>query len=78
MATKDFYTREEQLILAAQVDQYGYEGFLYSRGAINFGRASSRQRLNGLMYRERYMVRSTFAGFQTQILRLCVKGVVRR
>lgn len=56
------------------LNKLGYRGFLYSRGAMNFGRVRHKQNFMGIPYRERYMVRPSFPGFQRQILRLWLKG----
>jgi peptidoglycan/xylan/chitin deacetylase (PgdA/CDA1 family) len=51
--------------------QYGYDGFLYCRQAINLSRFAAGQRRQGVPFQDRYMVEPSFAAFQKQMLRLC-------
>ena len=46
------------------IKKYGYHGFLYSRKAINLNWNIQNAKINGLKYRDRYMLPSSFASFQ--------------
>ncbi|MCK4441273.1 MAG: polysaccharide deacetylase family protein [Sulfurovaceae bacterium] len=56
--------------------KYNYRGFLYSKNAINI--KNSRSSDLTLPSRERYMVNSDFNSFQKQLLKLGLKGLIKK
>ena len=60
--------------------KYKYRGFLYSKNAINIKQLNRNHGVvdSTLISKERYMVNSEFDSFQKQILKLGLKGLLKR
>ena len=56
------------------IRESGFQGFLFSRGRLNFG--DDRDAVSNIPCGERYMADQAYEGFQGKILKLAVKSVM--